>query len=1142
MARQAEILDSLTGFDFNSEEWADVIFSEQNLQDKQLINSNFSGKDFTDADLSNADLSDGSNFTNANFTGADLTVANLSYGSDFTKADFTQADLTDANLSYGSDFTKADFTSAVLTDANLSYGSDFTDANFTDAVLKDADLGAYSYGSYNSNFTNANFTGADLTNADLSYGANFTNANFTGANLTYTDLSDGSNFTNADFTNADLSELIVREESYGSVTRTISYGSDLSFDSNFTNAKFTGADLTNADLSYGSDFTNTDFVSATLKGADLKGADFTKADFTKADLTNADLSYGSDFTDANFTDAVLKDADLSDSNFYISYGAYGSYGSYGSYGANFTNANFTRADLTNADLSYGSTFTNANFTEADLTNADLSYGNFANANFTEADLTNADLSYGYFANANFTDAILSTAYISYANFANADFTGADLSNLMDAAYANFTGANFYNATYSEDINFGDIVFNPPSPISEEPSSPISEEPSSPISEDQRFSSTISNELFIGDGEGVGINGADATDLINVGYSIYLGDSVSKLTQINVLGETIEGGDTADEGRGLKDTSLNGVNLLGGTDYDDVYRLDITAAALGGYALETTDIKISYDADIFNDISDSDIQIGSKFSVANAVQIDNEEGVIRLAAASLGDLVDGSEPITSETVLASIFFNFDEAEIAKINTANVLEKEGFREIADGLTELKAAFDDPAVTSIEELKAAIIADNTYNNNLSLEEINQAIDAYQSSSSSDSELAERLNNGINRLQWLINTPETETVGSGSAFGDNQTISNVSDELNLELNYLLGLTGSDSSGALFDENSEPLTIEVNTQETVLSKALDDESTYKNREIKTLAELGGDISVSGQDVVAYQELQRLEEQGDGLIVGSTRTIGSAEKTFTNLIRSGDTVSASTIWQNTGNSETNNIEVNGITNANATFVSGSLTNYDLVGGTFSSIDGSYTSGDETTTLEVNIEVNKESAGKILDLSDGIYSLKADESNVFINDKGSKNLITYQGDLNYDGRVSMKDLAYLNAGAARQELDDNNDVIADSVAKDVDANFSGKIDIADLAILDQDWGKTLHTGDKEFTGSDEITWTELGTQGKDGSWDNSAFTDQNEVELALGNFNQTLNPAIAGVSGADDVGQNQTNDLLGTDFQDALAFN
>ena len=51
-----------------------------------------------------------------------------------------------------------------------------------------------------------------------------------------------------------------------------------------------------------------------------------------------------------------------------------------------------------------------------------------------------------------------------------------------------------------------------------------------------------------------------------------------------------------------------------------------------------------------------------------------------------------------------------------------------------------------------------------------------------------------------------------------------------------------------------------------------------------------------------------------------------------------------------------------------------------------------------------------------------------------------------------------------------------------------------------------------------------------------SWTNSAFADQNSVEFALGNFSQTLDPSIAGVSGADDVNQNQTNDLLGTDFQ------
>ncbi len=177
---------------------------------------------------------------------------------------------------------------------------------------------------------------------------------------------------------------------------------------------------------------------------------------------------------------------------------------------------------------------------------------------------------------------------------------------------------------------------------------------------------------------------------------------------------------------------------------------------------------------------------------------------------------------------------------------------------------------------------------------------------------------------------------------------------------------------------------------------------------------------------------------------------------------------------------------------------------------------------------------------MVDLADGILTLQADNSNIFTNEKGSKNLITYQGDLNYDGRVSMKDLAYLNAGAARQELN-GAEVVADSVARDVDADFSGKIDIADLAILDKDWGKSLHTGDETFTGSDKISWDELSTQGSESDWTNTAFTDQNAVEYALGNFSQTLDPSIAGVSGADDVNQNQTNDLLGSDLQDPLAF-
>ena len=102
------------------------------------------------------------------------------------------------------------------------------------------------------------------------------------------------------------------------------------------------------------------------------------------------------------------------------------------------------------------------------------------------------------------------------------------------------------------------------------------------------------------------------------------------------------------------------------------------------------------------------------------------------------------------------------------------------------------------------------------------------------------------------------------------------------------------------------------------------------------------------------------------------------------------------------------------------------------------------------------------ASNVLDLSDGNVSIQADGSETFSNaGQGSSNLITYQGDLNYDGRVSMKDLAYLNAGAARQQLVESNDENGNAVqvasqasyARDVDADFSGKIDLADLSVLD-----------------------------------------------------------------------------------------
>ena len=143
---------------------------------------------------------------------------------------------------------------------------------------------------------------------------------------------------------------------------------------------------------------------------------------------------------------------------------------------------------------------------------------------------------------------------------------------------------------------------------------------------------------------------------------------------------------------------------------------------------------------------------------------------------------------------------------------------------------------------------------------------------------------------------------------------------------------------------------------------------------------------------------------------------------------------------------------------------------------------------------------------------------------------------------------MKDLAYLNAGAARQidvvqgsdgDLDANGTLDA-SVARDVDADFNGKIDIGDLAILDNDWGKTLHTGDEAFQGSTDISWDQLDSQGNSSTWDNDSFKNQNAVEADPGYIGSLESPTSTGVIGAD--GNSVPNDggIQGTEFQDPLA--
>ncbi|KZR72726.1 SBBP repeat-containing protein [Prochlorococcus marinus] len=398
----------------------------------------------------------------------------------------------------------------------------------------------------------------------------------------------------------------------------------------------------------------------------------------------------------------------------------------------------------------------------------------------------------------------------------------------------------------------------------------------------------------------------------------------------------------------------------------------------------------------------------------------------------------------------------------------------------------------------------------------------------------------------------------------------------------FRLDTLTQNSNGKILDP-STPLFfgLSANQDETVFSKALDDGSGLANREIKSLRDLGGDLAVDGTKVTLYEAAINLEEQGDGLILSTERVIGSYNPISTNLVRSGATISTTSTWTNVGNIEAQNIQVTGITNSNAQLLEdqsyfaykgigangdqltrNSLNSLNsLNSGRFSSDTGEFDStAQESGELHAAIKITG-AAGNVVDLGLGIASLQADGSDLFSNQKGSKNLITYQGDLNYDGRVSMKDLAYLNAGAARQqqvsaadnatEVDANNDGVVDaSVATAVDANFDGQISMADLAVIDADWGQSLHQqpingangSESSFTGSDQISWEQLDSQGLtgDAAWDNQAFKDQNALEAGNDFVESLESPAAVGVIGGDGNSDSSDNDIAGDHFQDPLS--
>ena len=80
---------------------------------------------------------------------------------------------------------------------------------------------------------------------------------------------------------------------------------------------------------------------------------------------------------------------------------------------------------------------------------------------------------------------------------------------------------------------------------------------------------------------------------------------------------------------------------------------------------------------------------------------------------------------------------------------------------------------------------------------------------------------------------------------------------------------------------------------------------------------------------------------------------------------------------------------------------------------------------------------------------------------------------------------------------------------------MDADHDGAFTIADLDVLDQQWGQSLHTASQAFTGDGQMAWSALTSQtvpneqsvGMAMAWDNPNFEQQNTLE-ATGVFDPT----------------------------------
>ena len=324
-----------------------------------------------------------------------------------------------------------------------------------------------------------------------------------------------------------------------------------------------------------------------------------------------------------------------------------------------------------------------------------------------------------------------------------------------------------------------------------------------------------------------------------------------------------------------------------------------------------------------------------------------------------------------------------------------------------------------------------------------------------------------------------------------------------------LKGVTIDESVGEYLDK----ITFTDNTDiyDTVLSRR----GGPQTAAIKSISELTGSSTTQGFDIVdKYNDVSVHEAQSNltnmATNIYTQRYIGSSDKS--NLIRANDVVNnantgliSESFWVNTGtfSEDLANIVISDASGSAFSVIdmtldiSGGATSFDgwdlslnKNGATLTNIEGldvsqSDISGSslDASTIEgaklwtkLSFDASGVEAGTDYSASSQAFQLTGQQSSSTSGfaDKLSTNLITFQGDLNYDGRVSLNDLAFLNAGEVAEDASGN--------FSDVDADFDGDIDVADLAVLSADWGQTLDYSGSSHADFSGTSWTTLDASG------------------------------------------------------------